>query len=205
MNRSDTATYNEVALTINAPIYAYYAERILEKTGIRTGVCLDVGCGGGYLGLALAKLTELELLFLDHSSEMLRHAANNIHTCNLMDRAHIIKAEVQNIPLGDATIDLVISRGSVPFWGELGTAFSEIKRVLKKGGYAYLGGGLGPAEMRERLQHELRAHDPDWFEQHRKPPIKVNGQYHQALVSAGIRHFTITRSDVGTWIEFRVV
>lgn len=205
MNSYDTATYNKVALTINAPIYAYYAERILEKTGIRTGVCLEVGCGGGYLGLALAKLTELEFLFLDHSPEMLRHAANNIRANTMGGRAATILATVQDIPLEDGTVDLVISRGSLPFWGELGAAFGEIRRVLKKDGYAYIGGGLGPAEMRERLQHELRAYDPDWFEQHRKLPIKINGQYREGLVSAGIRHFTITRSDVGTWIEFRAV
>ncbi len=148
MNRSDMTTYNDVALTVNAPIYAYYAERILEKTGIREGVCLDVGCGGGYLGLALANITGLEFLFLDHSAEMLQPAAENIRTCNLEGRARIIRAAVQEIPLEDDTVDLVISRGSLPFWGELGAAFSEIRRVLKKDGHAYIGGGLGPAEMR---------------------------------------------------------
>jgi len=203
MNRSDMTTYNDVALTVNAPIYAYYAERILEKTGIREGVCLDVGCGGGYLGLALANITGLEFLFLDYSAEMLQHAAENIRTCNLEGRARIIRAAVQEIPLEDDTVDLVISRGSLPFWGELGAAFGEIRRVLKKDGHAYIGGGLGPAEMRERLQQELRAYNPDWFEQHRKPPVKINGQYRDGLVSAGIRSFTITRSDVGTWVEFR--
>lgn len=205
MNRSDMATYNDVALTINAPIYAYYAERILAKTDVREGVCLDVGCGGGYLGLALAKMTGLEFLFLDHSAEMLQHTAENIRSCNLGDRARIILATVQEIPLEEGTVDLVISRGSLPFWGELGAAFGEIKRVLKKGGHAYIGGGLGPAEMRERLQQELCAYNPDWFEHHRKPPVKINGQYREGLVSAGIRNFTITRSDVGTWVEFRGV
>ena len=32
MNASEVRTYNTVALKINAPIYAYYAGRILEKT-----------------------------------------------------------------------------------------------------------------------------------------------------------------------------
>jgi ubiquinone/menaquinone biosynthesis C-methylase UbiE len=63
--------YDTTARGLNVPMYAYYAEKIKKITGITKGTCLDVGCGGGYLGLALAGITDLDFIFLDISSEML--------------------------------------------------------------------------------------------------------------------------------------
>ncbi len=49
--------FDQIAREIFAPIYPVIAEQIVRKTGITAGQCLDVGCGG-YLGMALAKITE---------------------------------------------------------------------------------------------------------------------------------------------------
>ncbi len=202
MNVTDVQTYNRVALGINAPVYAYYARRILEKTGIAAGRCLDVGCGGGYLGLALARITALDFLFLDKSPEMLRRAAENIESQRLRDRASTLLAEVQAIPLADSYADLVVSRGSVPFWDELPTAFREIRRVLKPGGRAYIGGGLGPPELRDALREQVRRQHPEWHGRDCTIPRRDNSEYREALQAAGIELFTVTRSDEGMWIEF---
>ena len=59
---------------------------------------------------------------------------------------------VQDIPLEQDTIDLAISRGSVPFWEDLPTAFAEIHRVLAPGGQAYIGGGLGDPKTRALVE-----------------------------------------------------
>jgi ubiquinone/menaquinone biosynthesis C-methylase UbiE len=48
--KMNISRYDEAARGMNAPMYAYYAQKIKEKTGITKGVCLDVGSGGGYLG-----------------------------------------------------------------------------------------------------------------------------------------------------------
>ena len=202
MKESDVSSYNTIALEINAPIYAYYADQIIEKTGIATGICLDVGCGGGYLGLALAEATSLDVIFLDKSPEMLRCAAENIYSRDMCVRHRIIRSEVQQIPLDDASIDLVVSRGSVPFWAELATSFREILRVLKPGGRAYIGGGLGPPELRESLRAQVHKHNPEWHKRGNSIPHRENSEYREALLAAGIGRFTITRSDVGMWIEF---
>ena len=61
--------YDETARGVNAPMYDYYAGQIKTKTRITKGTCLDVGCGGGYLGLSLAKITDLNFVFLDISPE----------------------------------------------------------------------------------------------------------------------------------------
>lgn len=115
MHPPDIQTYNQVALGVNAPIYAYYARQIVERTGIVRGCCLDIGCGGGYLGLALSTITELDFVFCDQSPEMLACAEENIVRFGCRTRARTLLGRVQAIPLAEGGIDLVVSRGSIPF------------------------------------------------------------------------------------------
>jgi ubiquinone/menaquinone biosynthesis C-methylase UbiE len=203
MKASDVNTYNSIALGINAPIYEYYAGRILEKTGFSSGTCLDAGCGGGYLGLALARITDLDFIFLDKSHEMLRCAEENIAANGLKQRAATLLGQVQAIPLPDASVDLVISRGSIPFWDELATAFREIRRVLKPGGQAYVGGGLGDPKQRDAVMEQMKKEYPEWRKGGSSIPKHDNRHYSDALAAAGIDSFTLNRGDDGTWIVFR--
>jgi ubiquinone/menaquinone biosynthesis C-methylase UbiE len=203
MQPADVPTYNEVALGVNAPIYAYYAERIAERTGIADGYCLDVGCGGGYLGLALARITALDLIFFDQSPAMLACAEENIVHFGCQTRARTLLGRVQAIPLADGAIDLVISRGSLPFWDDLPAAFDEIHRVLRPGGQAYIGGGLGDPGQRAELERQLQLRHPEWGRKDRRPPQRANQEYGDALKAAGIDPFLVRRSDEGLWITFR--
>jgi ubiquinone/menaquinone biosynthesis C-methylase UbiE len=203
MKTSEVSMYNSIALGINAPIYAYYAGRILEKTGIEKGTCLDVGCGGGYLGLALARITGLDFIFIDKSPEMLGYAEENITSNGLKLRAVTLLGQVQAIPLSDASVDLVISRGSVPFWDELTTAFREINRILKPGGSAYIGGGLGDPKTRDAIRERMEKEYPEWQGRQQKPPRHDNRHYSDAIEAAGINSFTVIRNDEGMWIELR--
>lgn len=203
MYPSDVHTYNEIALGMNAPIYAFYADRIVAHTGLTTGNCLDIGCGGGYLGLALAQITALDFVLFDQSPEMLLCAAENIAQFGCQSRVRTLRGQVQAIPLTDASIDLVVSRGSVPFWDDLATAFGEIHRVLRSGGYAYIGGGLGDPKTRAEVEERVRRQYPEWRQKARKPPHHDNQHYSGALQAAGIQPFAVNRSDEGLWITFR--
>jgi len=202
MNQQEAEAYNRVALGPNAPMYAYYAERILASTGISQGVCLDAGCGGGYLGLALAARTSLDFIFLDDSASMIRHAEKNLADQGMAHRARTLHAQVQEIPLVSASVDLVVSRGSVPFWSDLPLAFAEIQRVLRSGGMAYIGGGLGPPELRVHTAKAIQHLEPSWFN-HSQPRTRRDHQdYEAGLEAAGIPDYTVSRSEVGTWITF---
>lgn len=201
--------YDEIARGVNAPIYEYYARKIKKETAVVEGVCLDVGSSGGYLGLALARITDLEFIFLDVSADALESAKLHIIEDGLQERAKTLLADVHCIPLADGSVNLVISRGSIPFWQEPAKALSEIYRVLTPGGAAYVGGGRGASEMQALIRQEMARLGIEWPEM----PGHTGGSgeggsghppqrdYRAILKQTGIPACKATRGDDGMWIH----
>ncbi|MDD3268530.1 MAG: class I SAM-dependent methyltransferase [Syntrophomonadaceae bacterium] len=141
------------------PVYPLIAQQILDDYGITSGKCLDIGTGHGFLGIELAKITELEMYFVDLDPEALEQAEKNAAANHLDNPVHFVGADVTALPFENDFADLVISRGSLWFWKDQVKGLQEINRVLKSGGIAFVGGGLGrytPASMRKRLQGKKR-------------------------------------------------
>ncbi len=193
--------FDEIARNVFAPAYPLLASQIIAKTGITTGACLDLGSGGGYLGLALAGTTALQICLLDESGDMREIAAANIATRNLEGRVRAIKGDVHEIPLPDASMALVVSRGSLFFWHDLPQAFREIRRVLAPGGQAYLGGGFGSSQLRDQIVANMRQRIPEWTPKFDRKRDEMD--YGDALGKAGIRDYAIRRDESGFWITFR--
>lgn len=205
MTDGDAAGFLAVSREVFAPLYPYYAKQFVEQSGIGAGRCLDLGCGGGALGLAVAALGDFRLVLLDRLPAMLRAAAANLAEQGLAGRAYVLAGDVQALPLADACADLIVSRGSVMFWEDLPRAFAEVDRVLAPGGRAYLGGGLGSPEMRRAICRAMAARDSRWRADSPPPPRPGTDpeRHAKALRAAGITDFTITREDTGHWIELR--
>lgn len=200
----DAISYHATATGPFAPLYPYYAEQVIAKSGIRAGVCLDAGCGGGYLGLAVAERTGMDLILLDQSEEMLAIACTNSAAQAVRGWVELIHAPVQAIPLADEAVNLVVSRGSIPFWEELPRALLEIYRVLRPGGFAFLGGGLGTPEMRAAIVSQMKDRGPEWSKEgSNNIPRHPVSHYADALEAAKIPGATVSRGEDGTWIEFR--
>jgi len=108
---------------------------------------------------------------------------------------------VQAIPLAYASVDLVTSRGSIPFWEELPKAFGALLRGLKSGGYAYIGGRLGDPLTRATFEEQMKREYPKWKNKKHKPPRRVNKHYTDALAAAKIDPSTVTRSDEGLCMD----
>ena len=158
----DVLEFDRVAREVFPPVYVAIAEQIKEITGITEGVCLDVGAGGGYLGIALAPITNLDIFLLDSSREMLDIALRNVIAGSLETRVRILSGDVHKIPVNDGSIDLVVSRGSVFFWRDKTRAFNEIHRVLAPGGRAHIGGGLGTPEIEKQVRAKMKQIDKNW-------------------------------------------
>jgi SAM-dependent methyltransferase len=110
-----------------------------------------------------------------------------------------LQGDIHNIDIESEIMDIVISRGSSPFWNDWYQAYSEILRVLKRGGKAYIGGGFGNAELRERIIKTMSENNPGWrgsFKERIKPQREA---LPAILDSLKPTHFTIIDDDSGFW------
>lgn len=195
--------FDTIATEIFAPLYPVMAERILNESGLREGRCLDLGCGSGWLGIALARQSRFEMTFLDASEAMLRLTEKHLKAHGLFERASLLRSDVHAIALEDASVNLVISRGSFPFWHTPEKAAAEIYRVLRPGGHAFIGGGFGNARLKEEIFAKMRECDPLWQERIRHHGVPdamarlINGV--EALEATETE---ITRDDRGFMAHF---
>lgn len=188
------------------PIYPLLAQQFLDDYNLSDGIAIDIGTGPGHIGLELAKTTNMEIYFTDISDEALKTAAQNFKNLDADNTAHFIRADAESLPFEDAFADFIVSRGSVGFWPHPEKGLSEIYRILKPGGTAYIGVGCGryiPPTMRERIYSAM------WNSQNmqRDRPVRYSLEELEGFVKmAGINHYKmISEGDdrIGNWVEIR--
>lgn len=179
-----------------APIYPLIASQILNETGIKKGICVDIGSGPASLSIALAKITDLKICAMDIKEEMCELAEKNISQEGLIDRIKIIKGDVHHMPFQNSSVDLIVSRGSIPFWKDLNLAFSEIYRVLKSNGASYVGGGFGSRSLKNKIKKKQETKQK--FNNESPPKIDVN-ELKSVINGLKINKYTIKNDDSGLW------
>lgn len=124
-----------------APVYAPLAEQIVSDFGLarREGLALDIGGGTGTLAVELARRSRLYWVDVDINREHFVSVAERAKAAGVSDRVSFLGADVQALPFRDGVADVIVSRGSYPFWADKKQGFAEIWRVLKPGGVAYIG------------------------------------------------------------------
>jgi ubiquinone/menaquinone biosynthesis C-methylase UbiE len=192
-------SFDRIVREVFAPIYPVIAEQIKAVTSIKEGRCLDAGCGTGALGIALAKITNFHITFFDQSEDMLDLAFGYAFSNGLVDRNTLVCGDIHAIPLPDEDVHLVISRGSSPFWDDWHKAYSEILRVLKPGGIAYIGGGFGNAELRESIIKTMSENNPDWRNSFKDRIGPEREALPGILASLKPTHYQIIDDESGFW------
>src|SRR5665213_2608377 len=98
-------------------------------------VVLDLGSGGGIDVLLSAKRVGAtgKAYGLDMTDEMLKLANENKQKSGL-DNVEFVKGEIENIPLPDNSIDVVISNCVINLSADKDRVLKEAFRVLKPGG-----------------------------------------------------------------------
>ncbi|MBE6052434.1 MAG: methyltransferase domain-containing protein [Clostridium sartagoforme] len=114
----------------------YFEERLkyklLSLTNIKGKVVADLGCGTGFVSLAL--VDEASIVFsVDNSSNMLKQLKNNISSKNNRD-LYLIKSSLDNLSLFDESVDVVFINMALHHIKDAKKAISEMHRVLKKDG-----------------------------------------------------------------------
>jgi ubiquinone/menaquinone biosynthesis C-methylase UbiE len=196
--------YDEVARTIFAPIYPPVAAKTIEVCGAEGDICIEAGSGPAYLAIEMARQTRMKVYAVDISLQMYRIAWRNIENAGMIGRVTPLVGDVKHMPLPDNIVDLAVSRGSMFAWGDLGAAFAEILRVLKPGGKAFLGVGLGPTPLKEKIGEQMRQRDIDKGRNNRPPWKKMD----VSTIEDGIRRlevvdYKITKDESGYWLYFR--
>lgn len=200
--------FDIIARTVFAPAYPVIADQIIEATGISTGLLLDIGCGGGHLGIAMAQKGEFMVGMMDPSPDMLKIAARNIEDAGLSHRIHGIKGYAEDIPLPDASVDMAVSRGSVFFWKDQAAAFREIHRILKPSAMAYIGGGFGSAAIRDSIVKQMKERNNGDDSLKKKMAERIGPdavpRFVRVLEASGVEDFTVAHdSGKGLWIIIR--
>ncbi len=99
---------------------------------------LDLGCGPGYYSVALADMG-FDVTGIDYSEEMLSQARKNASEHNVTPE--FIRADASFLPFEDGSFDFIVSRNVIWNLPEPKKAYSEILRVLRSGGKAFITDG----------------------------------------------------------------
>jgi SAM-dependent methyltransferase len=118
-------------------LVAAEAAAALPMTGEPT--VLEVGPGPGFvMTRLLRRAPEARFIALDIDQAMLDRCARRASEAVVTDRVTLIRGDVASLPLGDASVDLVVSSFSVHHWADPARGFAEIRRVLRPGGRALI-------------------------------------------------------------------
>jgi len=198
--------------------YPFVAEDILRLCNPDDdGLWVDLGCGGGPVALALAEHCRAHIILVDPSDEALASARASAAEKGFSDRIGTMRGRAEALPLADQSVDLVVSRGSIYFWDDQPKGLSEVYRVLREGGQAMIGGGMGsnyPAWARQefiRRRHEgVRRKGPEAYERflHLRDPQTFAAWASEAglpafeVIGEGGKPVEDPRAGLGIWLRF---
>ncbi len=128
--------FNNIADKWNVIRSDYFEERlkyeVLSKADIKNKVVGDLGCGSGFISLALA--SEASIVFsVDNSINMLKVLKKSLQEKNL-NNIYPLKSSLVDISLFDESLDVVFINMALHHIKDAEVAISEMYRMLKKGG-----------------------------------------------------------------------
>lgn len=97
---------------------------IQEDTGLVGKTVLDLGCGCGILGLGCVRVGASRVIGIDIDTEALKIAEKNKDEVGLTDQdilfqqGDVRKLQLEDLPVGLRTFDLVVSNPPFGVWGE---------------------------------------------------------------------------------------
>ncbi len=197
--------------------YPYVVQDVLQYCAPKPGFWVDLGAGRGQVAIPLIEATGHPVVMLDPDAQAMQRGLKIAREKSLEDRLFAVVGVAEELPFPDASVDLVISRGSIFFWSDPVRGLREVERVLRPGGKAMIGGGAGSgyprAATRELIrsrQEKLRGSEADRWEQF--VALRRPEQMRQWAEAAGLVGYEIAgkgalsaedpRVGQGVWLWF---
>ncbi|MBM3249187.1 MAG: class I SAM-dependent methyltransferase, partial [Candidatus Omnitrophica bacterium] len=173
--------------------YSLMADELAKLGDFEFGVAIDLACGLGDLAIEVAKrYPKLRITGIDISEKAVEKARERVKEEG-SDNLDFEIGDVHKLSQEDNSVDLVVSHGGIHHWKDVSRAFSEIYRIMKPGGLAYLSDLRrdAPDEIVKEIEQSL-------------PPAQAKGfinsvraayapeELNKILESVGIKNFSIT-------------
>jgi SAM-dependent methyltransferase len=188
--------------------YGAVAQDVLRLCRPQGGVWVDLGSGSGGVGLELVARSESIIILVDPDIESVARGIAQAETDGLCSRVVVAGGRAEAIPLADDSAALVVSRGSIFFWDDPPRGLREVRRILRPGGTAIIGGGLGSAyppwarnEFIRRKREWLDNQGPGAYElwlDARKPETLA-----RHARQTGIADFRVVPDTICGWLIFQ--
>jgi len=159
----------------------------LEYSYLKNGETLiDLGCGRGTDVIKATKYIgkEGKAIGLDSTPEMLEVARKNAEKLRLKN-VEFIQGEIENIPLSDNTVDVVISNCVLNHAKDKEKVFKEIYRILKNGGRFIISDIIAEKPLPEEVKNNPEA----WAQCYGGAITKE--EYFSAIASANFKEIEI--------------
>lgn len=181
-------------------------------------VWVDLGSGSGGVALALLeKLPDSAVVLVDPDADALGRGLHEAEERGFHGRVVAVEGAAERIPMPDGSVDAVVSRGSFYFWKDRARGLREVWRILRPGGRAMIGGGLGsryPEWARKEFIRRKRkstekkgAKAAAEFAEARRPET-----FHRLAEEARLPSFKVTGTGgpgaddadtgIGKWLQF---
>jgi SAM-dependent methyltransferase len=208
-NEADAVRFNGTAKNrrgVYVDLAAYLVKRFdLSK---KQGIGIDLGGGPGDLVVELSeRVPGFYWINTDINTWNANLFAEDARKHGVDGRSAFVFADACYLPFRDNYADLILSRGAYQFWGDLDAAISEVHRVLKSGGQAFIGRGVAPDTAQDKVA-DLRNRRVIGGPKYDKE-VEV-ARFKTIMKKLGIKEFEIigedssdASHDVGIWLYFK--
>lgn len=138
--------------------YEHWHRYVLVRDWVAGKVVLDAACGEGY-GSAFLATVAGKVTGIDVSAEAVEHARFKYGNASNLDYQ---QASVTAIPMGDASVDVIVSFETIEHLEQQESMLAEFRRVLRPDGFLVLSAPNRPVysdEQNYRNEYHVREHD----------------------------------------------
>lgn len=182
------------------PVYPYLAEHLLRASGIEGGRLLELGPFAGGITLNVLWRSEAFLATVVAEEEApLRWVEERAAEGGYVSRLATRRACLDPLPEPSGSFDLVAFRGA--FFLLTAPLLREVARVLRPGGFAWVGGGYGPTtpdSVIAPLADRSRELNAALGKRH-----LTRQDAERLAADAGLSHRARVSEEGGLWIEAR--